>query len=78
MKNNLNLINMRDVPIEPVQWLWYPYIPIGKLTMVQGDPGDGKTTFVLAVIAALTKAGNSHLRKLLVETAQVFQKAENQ
>lgn len=44
-----------DVPIEPVQWLWYPYIPIGKLTMVQGDPGDGKTTFVLAVIAALTK-----------------------
>ena len=25
MKNNLNLINMRDVPIEPVQWLWYPY-----------------------------------------------------
>ena len=72
MKNNLNLINMRDVPIEPVQWLWYPYIPIGKLTMVQGDPGDGKTTFVLAVIAALTKAGNSHLRKLLVETAQVF------
>ena len=58
MKNNLNLlnlINMRDVPIEPVQWLWYPYIPIGKLTMVQGDPGDGKTTFVLAVIAALTK-----------------------
>jgi len=34
MKNNLNLINMRDVPIEPVQWLWYPYIPIGKLTMV--------------------------------------------
>lgn len=58
MKNNLNLlnlINMRDVPIEPVQWLWYPYIPIGKLTMVQGDPGDGRTTFVLAVIAALTK-----------------------
>ena len=55
MKNNLNLINMRDVPIEPVQWLWYLYIPLGKLTMVQGDPGDGKTTFVLAVIAALTK-----------------------
>ena len=35
--------------------LWYPYIPLGKITIVQGDPGEGKTTFALAVIAALTR-----------------------
>ena len=24
-----------------VEWLWYPYIPYGKLTILQGDPGEG-------------------------------------
>ena len=55
MRNDLKLISMKDVQAEKVQWLWYPYIPLGKLTIVQGDPGEGKTTFVLAVVAALTR-----------------------
>ena len=38
-----------------MKWLWYPYLPRGKLTIVQGDSGVGNTTFVLAVIAALTR-----------------------
>ena len=38
-----------------MRWLWYPYIPLGKLTIVQGDPGEGKTTLVLALIASLTR-----------------------
>ena len=46
---------MSDVAAEEVRWLWYPYIPHGKLTIVQGDPGEGKTTFVLAVISSLTR-----------------------
>jgi archaellum biogenesis ATPase FlaH len=37
-----------------VKWLWYPYIPFGKLTIVQGDPGDGKSTFLLNLAALLT------------------------
>ena len=37
MKNELKLIAMSDIPSEQVQWLWYPYIPLGKLTIVQGD-----------------------------------------
>ena len=55
MKPDLKLVSMRDVQTEAVRWLWYPYLPRGKLTIVQGDPGEGKTTFVLAVIAALTR-----------------------
>jgi len=51
---NVKLITMSDVKSTPVNWLWYPYIPYGKITLVQGDPGDGKTTFVLAVAALLT------------------------
>ena len=45
---------MSDIETEEVKWLWYPYIPIGKVTIIQGDPGEGKTSFVLAVISALT------------------------
>lgn len=34
MRNDLKLISMEDVQAEEVQWLWYPYIPLGKLTIV--------------------------------------------
>ena len=51
----LKLISMSEINAEEVQWLWYPYIPLGKLTILQGDHGEGKTSFILAVIAALTR-----------------------
>ena len=51
----LKLISMSEINAEEVQWLWYPYIPLGKLTILQGDPGEGKTSFILAVLAALTR-----------------------
>ena len=66
MANELKLIQMSSVQSEEVRWLWYPYIPLGKLTIVQGDPGEGKTTLVLALIASLTRgsakrpAGRAH------------------
>ena len=51
----LRLINMEDVAVEQVEWLIYPFIPYGKVTIIQGDPGEGKTTMVLQIIAKLTK-----------------------
>ena len=54
-EKNYRLINMEDVQAREVSWLWYPYIPYGKLTIVQGDPGEGKTTFILHLAALLTK-----------------------
>ena len=55
MKKELKLINMADVAVEQVRWIWRPYFPQGKLTIVQGDPCEGKTTFILALVALLTK-----------------------
>ena len=46
-----------DVKSEPVKWLWYPYIAIGKITLLQGDPGDGKSTMMMNFIAELSKGG---------------------
>ena len=43
----LKIINMDEVPIEEVKWLWYPYIPFGKLTIIHGDGGEGKTTLIV-------------------------------
>lgn len=55
MSNELKLINMQDIKCERVEWLLYPFIPYGKITIIQGDPGEGKTTLVLQIIARLTK-----------------------
>ena len=38
-KTELILRNYDDIEAEEVQWLWYPYIPFSKLTILQGDPG---------------------------------------
>ena len=51
----LKLISMDEIPVEEVQWLWYPYIPYGKLTIIHGDPGEGKTTLILQLAALLSR-----------------------
>lgn len=51
----LKMIKMSDVQTQPIEWLWYPFIPYGKLTIIQGDPGDGKTTLALNIAAKLSK-----------------------
>lgn len=54
-RQNVNLICGSDIVPTDVKWLWYPYIPCGKITIVQGDPGEGKSTFVHALSAILTR-----------------------
>lgn len=51
----LELIRASQIDPKTVEWLWYPFIPYGKVTLVQGDPGDGKSTFMLTLAALLTR-----------------------
>ena len=51
----LKIISMDEVPVEEVEWLWYPYIPYGKLTIIHGDGGEGKTTLILRLAALLSR-----------------------
>lgn len=53
-KTELKLIRMSEIESQEIEWLWYPLIPYGKLTIIQGDPGDGKTTLVLNIAAKLS------------------------
>ena len=54
-KIKLKMIRMSEVQSQEIEWLWYPFIPYGKLTIIQGDTGDGKTTMVLNLAAKLSK-----------------------
>ena len=54
-ENELRLIRMADVELQEVDWLWFPFIPFGKISMIQGDPGEGKTTLALRLAAACSR-----------------------
>lgn len=58
MESNL-LTLYSDVTAMPVNWLWEPYIAIGKITLLQGDPGCGKSTMMMNLIAELSKGGST-------------------
>ena len=50
----VKIIRMSDVELTPVEWLWKPYLPFGKLSVLQGNPGEGKTYFAMHIAAACT------------------------
>ena len=79
MKNlsKLKLINMQDIEVEDIEWLIYPFIPYGKITIIQGDPGEGKTTLVLQIIARLTKGEAIINEKAKQPINVIYQTAED-
>ncbi|HAG07012.1 MAG: Uncharacterized protein XD69_1288 [Clostridia bacterium 62_21] len=44
------LVRLADVKSKQVEWLWKPYLPAGKVTILEGDPGAGKTWVALAIL----------------------------
>ncbi|MEU5215965.1 AAA family ATPase [Streptomyces sp. NPDC020807] len=49
------VVRMSTVRRKPIAWLWNRYVPAGKLTIFEGDPGDGKSTMVCDLAARLTR-----------------------
>lgn len=77
-RTELQMIKMSEIQSKEVAWLWYPFIPYGKLTIIQGDPGDGKTTLVLNIAAKLSKGeGLDSDMKLTEPLAVIYQSVED-
>ena len=52
--NGVTLRCMKDIQTEEVEWLWHPYVALGKLTLLEGDPGIGKSWITLALATAVS------------------------
>ncbi len=67
--------------VEPTEthWLWYPYIPLGKVTIMMGDPGEGKSTLSLAIASAVTQGAQFPDTKTAVHAPEIvlYQNAED-
>ena len=55
--NELELLRGNDLIPEPIAWLWQGWLAAGKLHVLGGAPGTGKTTLALALAAAVTSGG---------------------
>lgn len=53
----INIVNMNDIPALPILWLWPGWLPLGKMTILAGAGGCGKTNLSLALIATITTGG---------------------
>lgn len=63
--------------LQQVQWLWGNYIPFGKLTIIQGDPGEGKTTLALRLAAACSTGTPLPGMKKMDPFNVIYQSAED-
>lgn len=51
----LEVFKASEIEQKEVQWLCYPYIPFGKVALLQGNPSDGKSKLMLSIAALLSK-----------------------
>jgi putative DNA primase/helicase len=47
-----------DVKPEPISWLWPDRIAFGKLTLIAGDPGIGKSQITASIAAVVSNGGD--------------------
>ena len=48
------VVSLADVEAERIDWLWDGHLPLGKLVVLDGDPGVGKSTVSLDIAARVT------------------------
>ena len=54
-ENKKYYIKYADVETKELEWLWFPYIPKGMVSIVQGDPKSGKTFMLIDIISRITR-----------------------
>ena len=72
-----SLVSYSSIKEKSIKWLWHPYIAYGKVTILEGDPGEGKTSIVLYLISLLS-SGNKQISNLERKPINIiFQSAED-
>ena len=56
--SSLQIVNMSTIQAQAINWLWYGWLPLGKMTILAGAGGCGKTNLSLALIATITTGGD--------------------
>ena len=72
-----SLVYYKDIESRKIDWLWYPYIPFGKITLIQGDPGEGKTTFILSLLSILSTGGKLPCSDVSIIGNAIYQNSED-
>ena len=70
--DNIELIPFNEVAEEEISWLFYPYIAYGKITLLGGEAGCGKTMAALALAAILSKGGKLPLQSKNTEPINIL------
>lgn len=77
-KESHHLTYYSEVAASEVAWLWYPYIALGKITLIQGDPGDGKTTLALHLASILSRGAEMPMHGSALPAGNaIYQSAED-
>ena len=64
--------SMSDIEKKDAMWLWYPYIPMNMVTLIQGDPKCGKTYMLLDIISRITRGDKKPFSEERFEVGNVI------
>src|SRR5271168_5372432 len=53
----MKLIKASLIDEKPLEWLWAGRVPIGQITLLEGDPGTAKSTLTVAMAAIVSTGG---------------------
>lgn len=56
--NEIVAAPLSQIRSQRIRWLWEPFIPRGKLALLDGDPGIGKSLIALDIAARLSRGGS--------------------
>ena len=77
MDSELRILSIDEIEPERVLWLWKPYIPLGKICVVMGNPGVGKSSAALAIAAGLTRGAMPGESDVDAPSSVIYQTAED-
>jgi hypothetical protein len=69
--SNVVFTSLADIQPETVKWLWEGRIPLGKVTLLESEPGIGKSTLTLELAARISRGAPMPLEKTHLEPANV-------